>query len=282
MAFTVASYNVLATGYIRPRFYPQTPAALLAPAWRLPALARHVATLDADVLCLQEVDAGIFAAVEAALAPRGYDGHYARKDSDKPDGCAAFLRRDSAELVDTSRLAFADGHGGEAASGHIAQVIRLAIDGRRLGIANTHLKWSRSDIPPHEQPPMRQVAELLRLTAAERNCDGWILCGDFNMTPETAVIAAVRQAGFIAAHHGLAPGHTCNPNGRAKTIDYLFHSPDLHATPAALPVIDDATPLPSPEQPSDHLALLASFSWVAPTQLTLRQAQGEEKKVTSC
>jgi len=251
MSFTVATYNVLATGYIRRKFYPRTPAELLAPAWRLPALARHVAALDADVVCLQEVDAEIFTAIETALVPRGYVGHNAPRQGRKPDGCAAFVRP-PVVVHSARRLAFADG------SGHIAQMLDLTVAGRRLGIANTHLKWSASDVPLEAQPPMRQAVELLAML--DRDRDGWILCGDFNMTPETAVIDAVRRAGFGAAHQ---MGYTCNPNGRAKTIDYLFHSAGLSARPRPLPAIDDATPLPSPEQPSDHLALVAAFDWGA-------------------
>ena len=262
MAFTVATYNVLATGYIRLRFYPRTPAALLSPAVRLPALARHIASLDVDVACLQEVDTEIYAAVEAVLRPAGFIGQWTPKEGNRPDGCAAFLRTAAVELFEATRLLFADGRDDEPASGHIAQILLVRIAGRRLGIANTHLRWSPSDLPPSAQVPMRQVDELLRHVAADQRGDDWILCGDLNMTPETAVIGALRTAGFVAAHRHVKPGFTCNPNGQAKTIDYLFHGPGLHSEPRALPAIDDRTPLPSPEQPSDHLALTAFFSWV--------------------
>lgn len=56
MPFTVATYNVLASAYIKPEWYAGVPAHLLDPAWRVPAVARSVAALDADLVCLQEVD----------------------------------------------------------------------------------------------------------------------------------------------------------------------------------------------------------------------------------
>ena len=37
--------------------------------------------------------------------------------------------------------------------------------------------------------------------------------------------------------------------------------PRHSAQPVAVPVIDDQTPLPSYDQPSDHLALMAHFNW---------------------
>src|SRR5206468_3471054 len=101
-----------------------------------------------DLVCLQEVDAEIFAAIAAALAPLGYAGHYAAKDGGKPDGCASFLRAGAAELIAATRLAFADGRGAAPNSGHIAQLIRVSVDGCTLGIANTHLKWSPSNVAP--------------------------------------------------------------------------------------------------------------------------------------
>src|SRR5262249_45986520 len=57
MAFRAATYNVLATAYIKPEWYAGVPPELLKPSWRVPALVRQVESLDADLLCLQEVEA---------------------------------------------------------------------------------------------------------------------------------------------------------------------------------------------------------------------------------
>ena len=56
-------------------------------------------------------------------------------------------------------------------------------------------------------------------------------------------------------------GHACNANARANMIDYVFYSGVFRARPVAVPVIDAQTPLPSYDQPSDHLALMAYFDW---------------------
>jgi len=71
MSFRVATYNVLATAYLGKGDYSAVPAELLDPAWRVPALVRHVAGLKADVLCLQEVEAEVFEALTAELEPLG-------------------------------------------------------------------------------------------------------------------------------------------------------------------------------------------------------------------
>src|SRR5438034_6979626 len=74
MAFTVATYNVLASAYIKPQWYPNTPNELLRPEHRIPALSQYARQLDADILCLQEVEDTTFGNLGAALAGCGYRG----------------------------------------------------------------------------------------------------------------------------------------------------------------------------------------------------------------
>jgi hypothetical protein len=44
-------------------------------------------------------------------------------------------------------------------------------------------------------------------------------------------------------------------------IDYLFHDDAIVSTALDVPHVDDNTPLPGPDQPSDHIALIAYFTW---------------------
>jgi endonuclease/exonuclease/phosphatase family metal-dependent hydrolase len=129
--------------------------------------------------------------------------------------------------------------------------------GRTIGLANTHLKWA----PPGETHDLDQIRELLgALSSPDRAGADWIICGDFNAKPDSAVLAALETAGYRASHSSEAQGYTCNPNGVAKTIDYLCHPAALRSSPLPLSRIDDLTPLPSAEQPSDHLAVVADFA----------------------
>jgi mRNA deadenylase 3'-5' endonuclease subunit Ccr4 len=263
MSFKVATYNVLATAYIRPEWYRGVPPGLLDPAWRVPALASHVEGLDADLLCLQEVEADVFAALDGRLAPRGYLGLYERKGGGRPDGCATFFRQTTLTLHRSQRLDYHDrGPGQTADSGHISLLMGLEHERRLLGVANTHVRWDRPGTPPSEQVGRRQVVELLaacgRFTPP---CDGWLVCGDFNRTPDDEVIAVMREAGFQFAHERCPAAQSCVANGRARLIDYVFHSASLRSRPVAPPVVGDDTRLPSPGQPSDHLALAAAVEW---------------------
>src|SRR5262245_48704129 len=108
MAFRVATYNVLATAYLGKGDYSGVPKKVLDPAWRVPALVEHVAGLGADLLCLQEVEAGVFEALRARLELLGYAGRYEGKGRNKPDGCATFYSTRTFAFRAARRLEYAD------------------------------------------------------------------------------------------------------------------------------------------------------------------------------
>jgi mRNA deadenylase 3'-5' endonuclease subunit Ccr4 len=262
MSFWAATYNVLANAYLNPAWYRNVPAELLRPTWRMPALLEHIESLAADLFCLQEVEAGVFTALQERLEGLGYLGHHELKGGGRPDGCATFFRADLFTLRQVQRLDYHDGAGPQPDSGHIALLLALDYQGQLLGVANTHLRWDKPGTPVSEQLGYRQITQLLE--ACHQfipACRGWLVCGDFNCTPRSEVLAALHEASFDYAHASCPGAHSCVANGKARLIDYLCYSPELWARPADLPTIWDDTPLPSKQQPSDHLALLAELDW---------------------
>jgi mRNA deadenylase 3'-5' endonuclease subunit Ccr4 len=255
MAFTMATWNTLATAYIRPAFYPRTRAELLDSAWRVPALVAYAQTLDVDLLCLQEVETGVFLALQAGLPE--YQGSHALKGRQRPDGCATFFRTRSFGILSSSRVEYSDD------SGHIAQCILLAHEGKRLTVVNTHLKWDAPKTLRESQWGYRQIVQVLEFLSGDgRVSDGQIVCGDLNVTPDSEVVEALLGAGFNYAHRNSPGISTCNSNSEAKLIDYLFSRGALRAHAVVPPMIDGLTPLPSPQQPSDHVPLVARFDWI--------------------
>ena len=262
MSFSLATYNILAQAYITPTRYPRIPATVLDSVWRRPALVRHVVALATDVVCLQEVEDETFAAVQQVLGPLGYTGHFAKKGGGKPDGCATFVHQSTLTWRTVHQLMYTDGSGTERDSGHLALVVLCEYKGRTLGLVNTHLQWAPPGTPPDLQRGYRQIKQLLRERCRiDPACEAWIICGDLNVTPESHVVAVLREEGFDYAHRTLGATFTCNSNARAKMVDYVFYTKGFWAQPVAVPVIDDQTPLPAHDQPSDHLALMAHFDW---------------------
>jgi endonuclease/exonuclease/phosphatase (EEP) superfamily protein YafD len=108
----------------------------------------------------------------------------------------------------------------------------------------------------------RQVLQLLNeCQTTAPPCDGWLICGDFNATPNSEIVATLERAGFRYAHAGLAHTYTCKVDAEIKMIDYLFYSAEFRADPRSVMQISDQTVLPSATQPSDHLPIVARFSW---------------------
>lgn len=251
MPFTFVTWNVLASSYVRASYYPRSDARHLDPKWRALAVVARARTLDCDLMCFQEVESAMFDALRMALVEMEYVGLHAQKQN-KPDGCAVFFRVGRFQLVESRRIIFRDG------SGHVAQLVTFDHEGKRLAIVNTHLKWDPSDTPAALKFGFRQASEIVVALQSERaRHAAQIVCGDLNVTPESDVVAELRAADFRAAHER---GFSCNSNGVAKLIDYVFYRGELRADPIEPRVIDDETPLPSEEEPSDHLPLAVRFT----------------------
>jgi endonuclease/exonuclease/phosphatase family metal-dependent hydrolase len=244
--FTLLSWNVLADAYVRAAHYPQTPAHLLAGGARTAAIVERLAACHADVICLQEAEPPLVDAARARLERYGL--WYLRKRGGKPDGCATFVRGLAVQSVE--EIVYADG---DPPSGHVALALEVEHDGTRIGIVNTHLKWDPPDSAPSSRFAKRQIAQLLSAMNGEIP---WIVCGDFNLTPEDYANAAFDQAGLADAYAGSqheAP--TVVTNGRAKRIDFIRHSVALSVQGLPTVRVGDSTALPSEEQPSDHVAI---------------------------
>ena len=264
LSFSVATYNVLANAYANRAWYRRTPSMVLNPAWRVPALVEHISALKTDVLCLQEVEPDVFATLRASLAPSRYNVQYARKSGDHPDGVAIFYHREKFELVSASRFIFADQEGAAPDSGYIALTAILRAPEGVIGVINTHLLWDPPGTPPESRRGYRQARQLLAEWAKIAGSAGaWILAGDFNVTPDNALVGMIRQAGLDYAHRASENGATCNVHGDARMIDYIFYSHPLCSKPEAITPVHDLTVLPSAQQPSDHVAIVARFSWTS-------------------
>jgi mRNA deadenylase 3'-5' endonuclease subunit Ccr4 len=261
MPFTIASYNILAQAYILPDRYPGVPPAFLDAEYRKSALMRHIAALNADVICLQETEREMFDALQSHLHSRGYEGTFAQKTA-RVDGCATFVRTDVLPLHAIRSHAYSDGGNKRSASGHVALATTLRWQDRLVAVANTHLKWDPPGTGADEQWGYRQITQLLaQRSLLAPDATAWVICGDFNVTSNSEVADALRQAGLLDAYREREYMRTCNTNNRARRIDFLFHTPELTARPFPLRAITDETTLPSSDEPSDHLAIMAWFDY---------------------
>ena len=259
----VTSYNVLAQSYARPERYPNSSARALEPSRRTAALVDQIAELGGDLICLQEVERDVFDAVARRLEVLGYGSQYVQKRGGRPDGCATFFTGDRLEIGELVEHVYRDGLGGSPDSGHVAAIALLRWMGRGLMVANTHLRWDPPATPVEHQIGYRQAVELLdRLEELGASNEARIVCGDFNAEPSSDLVTMLLDRGFVSAHLGLENTSTSNANQKAKTIDYLLHTAGLECSPVPMPHIEDRTPLPSLELPSDHLPVRARYRFL--------------------
>jgi mRNA deadenylase 3'-5' endonuclease subunit Ccr4 len=208
MSFAVASYNVLASAYIRRAWYRRTPALVLDPAWRVPALVQYVAKLNADLFCLQEVEPETFVALRTFLAERGYGAEYARKLAGRSEGLAILYRREVFDGIDSRTVAFADGAGFAHDSGYIAQVASLRQGDKTLGVINTHLTWDPPNTAREMQRGLRQVQQCLtEYQSRAADAQAWLISGDFNVSwvtpsPSRSSTASLSKPTFWPACRG--------------------------------------------------------------------------------
>jgi endonuclease/exonuclease/phosphatase family metal-dependent hydrolase len=260
MALLLVSYNVLADCYIDPTFYPGTPPAALDPAQRWPRLLDRLQGLAAEVLCLQEVETPLFEHLQSKLSTRGYGARHALKRG-RPDGCATFFGP-ALQLASTTPLHYADADASGRDSGHLALLTVLDGPFGRFGVANTHFKW---DLPARlaaEHWAFRQASQLVAHLGREGEGLPWVVCGDFNVLPDSDVLRLLQAAGLVDAYRHRPAAFTCNSNRRAKRIDFILHSAALQSDGLdGQRWLGDETVMPSADEPSDHLPIGA---WLAP------------------
>jgi endonuclease/exonuclease/phosphatase family metal-dependent hydrolase len=245
VAIRVVSWNVLADAYVRREYYPHLadrPNVLDRAGRRRAVADRLLDFAKVDVLCLQEVDAALFALAEERLSESA--GRLFKKRG-KGEGCAIFVRHAITSDAQWTEHVFSD------RSSHIALGVTFA----GVSVVTTHLKWEPEGTDAAAHRGRIQLAELL---------DTWskgsrIVCGDFNAGPESDVLRLAEERGLKDAYATLPEAYTCNANGKKKRIDFILHSSDFVARPTPIATIDDDTPLPSDTQPSDHVAIDASF-----------------------
>jgi endonuclease/exonuclease/phosphatase family metal-dependent hydrolase len=242
----VVSWNVLADAYIRHEYYPHTAPDVLNRAKRRAAVAERLASFaEVEVLCLQEVDSAVFALAEEKLPDS--TGRLFRKRG-RGEGCAIFVRHAVTTDPEWRELVFTD------LSGHIALGVTFA----GVTVVSTHLKWEPDGTPVETHRGRVQLAEIL---------DHWsggtrIVCGDFNVEPDSEILTFAKSRGFSDAYASLPDACTCNSNGKRKRIDFILHTSEFKATPTPLAPITNETPLPSETQPSDHIPIEARLDRV--------------------
>lgn len=254
-SLTVMCYNVLCEKYATPQMFGYVPSWFLNWEYRKQVITHEILSYDADVVCLQEVEASQF---DAYFKPQlrmrgGYDGFFYAKSRAKTmsdwdrtfvDGCALFFKADRFRLEDKAVLEFnqlalgrpalrkhKDVYNRVMTRDNIAVVARLrhAASGCDVIVANAHIHWD----PAFRDVKLVQtvlLAEELEKMALVHPRAALVVCGDFNSLPGSGVLSFL-EGGAVPADHDDWQGHVYEP----YTSEGAHHALGLRSAYAAAP-----------------------------------------------
>uniref|UniRef100_A0A8C4STN6 Angel homolog 2 (Drosophila) n=1 Tax=Erpetoichthys calabaricus TaxID=27687 RepID=A0A8C4STN6_ERPCA len=223
--FTVMSYNILSQYLLEDNahLYKHCPRPILKWDHRFPNILQEFKDLDADILCLQEVQEDHYnAQIKPSLESLGYQCEYKMRTGRKPDGCAIGFKRSRFSLVSSHPVEFFR-HGIPLLDrDNVGLVVLLKPTVHRSSssnvcVANTHLLYNprRGDIK------LTQLAMLLaEISAVSLEENGRrspiILCGDFNSVPGSPLYSFIKDGrlNYQGLSIGKVSGQEQTPRGQ--------------------------------------------------------------------
>ncbi|HLC84334.1 MAG TPA: endonuclease/exonuclease/phosphatase family protein [Candidatus Nanoarchaeia archaeon] len=219
-----------------------------------------IKTVDADVLCLQEVTDGCEmngkADNAALIAATGYDYHLVsahKFPEGHTQGNGVFSKLPIIERSEFWVQKASTNQQGYAHEGRVCTLAKIDVQGKVLEFGTTHLSYThRFEITEKKKA---EIDKLLSLLNQKRK--SFIFTGDLNTSPEQETIPKISE---ILPHCGpeyTVPTWTTKPfeyNGFFEDklrwrLDYVFATPDLR--------VRSAKTLSTTV--SDHLPILVEF-----------------------
>ncbi|XP_071996248.1 protein angel homolog 2 isoform X2 [Engystomops pustulosus] len=200
--FTVMSYNILSQDLLEDNsgLYSHCRRPYLFWNYRLPNILRELQDMNADILCLQEVQEDHY---EEQIKPRlealGYACEYKSRTGTKPDGCAICFKSDKFKLKLVKPVEYFRRNIALLDRDNIGLVLMLQPETKQkdapmICVANTHLLYNprRGDIK------LTQLAILLaEITRVAQVQDSRfypiVLCGDFNSVPGSPLHRFIKE-----------------------------------------------------------------------------------------
>ncbi|XP_068025705.1 protein angel homolog 2 isoform X2 [Melanerpes formicivorus] len=211
--FTVMSYNILSQNLLEDNshLYKHCRQRLLTWTYRFPNILQEIKQLDADVLCLQEVQEDHYRAeIKSSLESLGYHCEYKMRTGRKPDGCAICFKTAKFSLISANPVEFFRHDIPLLDRDNVGLVLLLqprlhCKANAAICVANTHLLYNprRGDIK------LTQLAMLLaEIASVAPQKDGTfcpiIICGDFNSVPGSPLYSFIKEGKLN--YEGLAIG----------------------------------------------------------------------------
>ncbi|KAK7601615.1 hypothetical protein V9T40_009056 [Parthenolecanium corni] len=231
----VVSYNILAQSLLHahPELYSECNKDYLTWSYRSFLLINELNRFNADILCLQEVEADQLEFFNTQLGEFGYKGVFKKRTNEKDDGCAIFYKMDKFNLRECISVEYYQPNINLLNRDNIGIVMRLSPkinNNQCIVVATTHLLFNpkRHDIKLAQmQMLLAEIDRVAFKSISDSNEPSYypiILTGDFNLKPYSLVYNLV-------------------VNGTVDNIsqcyqNYQFRSPNRPLIPVRLGITD--------------------------------------------
>ncbi|XP_063775131.1 protein angel homolog 2 isoform X2 [Pseudophryne corroboree] len=222
--FTVMSYNILSQDLLEDNcsLYSHCRRPYLFWNYRLPNILHELQEMNADILCLQEVQENHYQEqIKPSLEALGYCCVYKSRTGNKPDGCAICFKTAKFTLKLVKPVEYFRHNISLLDRDNVGLVLMLQPKTERCAssvcVANTHLLYNprRGDIK------LAQLAILLaEITEVARMQDGnfcpIVLCGDFNSVPGSPLHRFIKEGTlqYAGMTIGKVSGQELYPRGQ--------------------------------------------------------------------
>ncbi|XP_064627808.1 nucleolar protein dao-5-like isoform X2 [Lineus longissimus] len=254
--FSVVSYNILAECHRKRGDYSHAAEEVLEQGYRHRRLMLELKYLDADVICLQEVDPDYYTnTLEPALKALGYSGEYKKRVDDfYHEGEATFYRSSQFSLVECSSVSFRDAVEKDLAVSTLTKDEKAAVKnytkdpsivlltrlkcnttGKEVTVGNIHVAYAYFKHPDLQCVQIAYaVNRLVAMAGGLQNAH--ILCGDFNCEATWAPFQLARDGYLANEMIEQLQAMECIelPDGQKKSLVNLFWKGFQHTSPNLL------------------------------------------------
>lgn len=236
MTFSVLCYNILCDTFATRQKYGYCPMSALAWDKRKDLLMKEIVFYNADIVSLQEVETEqYFNYFLPEMSNLGYKGTFAAKSRSKTvndedrkhvDGCAIFYKTSKfslhkEQLIEFSQLAIANSEGADDMINRVQTKDNIGIVAildikdpthgvkhNKMVVLNTHINWDPeySDVKLIQNIMFMSEVDKFIKDVKGNPAMPMVVCGDFNSTPDSAVIEFLQKGQISTEHpdlHGL-------------------------------------------------------------------------------
>nr|XP_046240854.1 2',5'-phosphodiesterase 12 [Scatophagus argus] len=226
-AVRVVTYNILADVYAQTELsktvlYPYCAPYALQLDYRQNLIKKELAGYNADIICLQEVDKGVFTdSLTPALDAFGLDGVFRIKEK-QHEGLATFYRRSKFQLLSQHDIVLNEALTSDPIHSELLQkvsvngalmdkmkrstILQVSVledlnkPGRKVCVANTHLYWRPEGGNVRLVQMGVALQHLSHVISEVAPGAPLVFCGDFNSSPDSGVFQLVTEAAVPQQH----------------------------------------------------------------------------------